>query len=67
MPQLKKDYIDTGKIRIVYKDLQFLGPDSTTLGQVSRAVWQLAPSKFADWHKAVYDNQGQEKTGWATK
>lgn len=67
MPQLKRDYIDTGKIRIVYKDLQFLGPDSTSLGLVSRAVWQLAPDKFAAWHKAVYDNQGEEHSGWATK
>lgn len=65
--QLKKDYIDTGKIRIVYKDMQFLGEDSISLGLVSRAVWELAPDKFYAWHKAVYDNQGQERTGWATQ
>lgn len=67
MPQIIKNYVDTGKVKIVFKDYQFLGPDSQTLGQVSRAVWELYPDKFYAWHKAVYDNQGTENTGWATK
>ncbi len=66
MPQILKDYVDTGKLKIVFKDYQFLGPDSQTLGKYSRAVWEVAPDKFYQWHKAVYDNQGQENTGWAT-
>ncbi|MBI3573858.1 thioredoxin domain-containing protein [Candidatus Kaiserbacteria bacterium] len=67
MPQILKEYVDTGKLKIVYKDFQFLGPDSQMLGQYSRAVWEVAPGKFYQWHKAVYDNQGTENTGWATK
>ena len=67
MPQIVKEYVDTGKVKIVFKDFQFLGPDSQTLGQYSRAVWEAAPSKFYQWHKAVYDNQGTENTGWATQ
>lgn len=66
MPQLVKEYVDTGKAKIVFKDYQFLGPDSQTLGQFGRAVWEAAPDKFYEWHKAVYDNQGTENTGWAT-
>lgn len=66
MPQVIKDYVDTGKAKIVFKDFQFLGPDSQTLGQTARAVWDVAPDKFYAWHKAVYDNQGTENTGWAT-
>lgn len=66
MPQIIKNYVDTGKVKIVFKDYQFLGPDSQTLGKVSRAVWEAAPDKFYAWHKAVYDNQGTENTGWAT-
>ncbi|HEX7724331.1 MAG TPA: thioredoxin domain-containing protein [Candidatus Paceibacterota bacterium] len=66
MTQIKRDYIDTGKIRVVYKDLQFLGPDSQTLGLTARAVWQLAPDKFVAWHKSLFDNQGRENSGWAT-
>lgn len=67
MPQIIKDYVDTGKAKIVFKDFEFLGPDSQTLGQYSRAVWETAPTKFYAWHKAVYDNQGTENTGWATQ
>ena len=66
MPQVIKNYVDTGKVKIVFKDFQFLGPDSQTLGQTGRAVWDVAPDKFYAWHKAVYDNQGTENTGWAT-
>ncbi len=67
MPQLIKNYVDTGKAKIVFKDYEFLGADSQTLGQYSRAVWDTAPDKFYTWHKAVYDNQGTENTGWASK
>ncbi len=66
MPQIIKDYVDTGKVKIVFKDFQFLGADSQTLGQTARAVWDVAPGKFYAWHKAIYDNQGTENTGWAT-
>src|SRR3989344_3858484 len=66
MPQIIKEYVDTGKVKIVFKDFQFLSEDSQRLGKVSRAVWDTTPNKFYQWHKAVYDNQGTENTGWAT-
>ena len=66
MPQIIKDYVQTGKIRVVFKDFQFLGADSQTLGLASHAVWQVNPGKFYAWHKAMFDNQGRENTGWAT-
>ncbi len=66
MPQIVSDYVKTGKAKIVFKDDQFLGADSQTLGQTARAVWDVAPDKFYAWHKTVYDNQGTENTGWAT-
>ncbi len=66
MPQIISDYVNTGKARIVFKDFEFLGADSQTLGQTGRAVWEVAPDKFYQWHKAVYDNSGTENTGWAT-
>ncbi len=66
MSQIMTDYVNTGKVKIVYKDYAFLGADSQTLGQWARAVWAVAPNKFGAWHKAMFDNQGQENTGWAT-
>ena len=66
MPQLVKDYVDTGKVRIVFKDFAFLGADSDTLGHAARAVWEVAPDKFYAWHHAIFAAQGTENTGWAT-
>lgn len=67
LPQIITNYVDTGKVKIVFKDFAFLGADSQTLGQYARAVWAVDPAKFYQWHKAIFDNQGTENTGWATQ
>jgi protein-disulfide isomerase len=64
MPQLMNDYVKTGKLRIYFKDFQFLGPDSFAAGLASRAVWEVAPKKFYDWHSAMFENQDAENGGW---
>ena len=64
---LVADYVKAGKLKIVFKDFAFLGPDSQTLALTARAVWEAYPEKFYEWHKTFFDNQGQENTGWATK
>ena len=64
---LVADYVKAGKLKIIFKDFAFLGPDSQTLAITARAVWEAYPDKFYDWHKTMFDNQGQENTGWATK
>ena len=66
-PQLIKDYVDTGKLKIVFKDFAFLGPDSDTASRAARAVWQVAPDRFRDWHKAMFDHQDQENAGWGNQ
>lgn len=67
MSQLISDYVKTGKVRIVYKDYQFLGEDSQTAGLAESAVWEVAPDKFYQWHKAMYDKQDDENAGWGKK
>ena len=66
-PQLFRDYVDTGKLRIVFKDFQFLGPDSQFAGLAARAVWEASPDKFREWHKAMFDKQDNENGGWGNK
>ncbi len=66
-PQLIKDYVDTGKVRIVFKDFAFLGPDSDVASRAARAVWAVAPDRFRDWHKAMFDHQDQENAGWGNE
>lgn len=67
IPELMTDYVNTGKVKIVFLDFPFLGPDSDTLAATAHAVWDVAPDKFYQWHKAVYDAQGEEGSGWATE
>jgi protein-disulfide isomerase len=67
MPDVVKNYVDSGKVKIVFKDFEFLGADSQSIGQFARAVWAVAPDKFYVWHKAIFQNQGRENTGWATQ
>ena len=67
VPKLVADYVKTGKLRIVFKDFQFLGPDSLTAGLAARAVWEVAPDKFYDWHSAMFAKQDGENSGWGSK
>ena len=66
MPQIVKNYVDSGKLKIVFKDYAFLGPDSQRISRYARGVWEVAPQKYYTWYKAMFDNQGDENTGWAT-
>lgn len=67
LPKLIEDYVKTGKLKILFKDFAFLGPDSQTAGYAARAVWETAPDKFYEWHKAVFDHQDDENGGWGNK
>ena len=60
MPTLIKDYVNTGKMKIVLKDYPFLGQDSQTAAEYSHAVWDLYPDKFFAWQTAMFDVQDAE-------
>ena len=68
---LVAEYVKTGKLKILFKDFAFIGlpsiPDSLNLAITAKAVWEAYPDKFYEWHKIIFDNQGQENTGWASK
>jgi protein-disulfide isomerase len=66
MPRLIEDYVKPGKLRIYFKDYQFLGPDSVAAAVAARAVWEVAPDKFYDWHHAMFAKQDDENAGWGT-
>ena len=59
-PQLVKDYVDTGKVKIVFMDFAFLGNDSITGSEYNRAVWKLYPQQYFAWRTAMYNAQDQE-------
>jgi len=60
LPQLYSRYVQTGKVKIVFKDFQFLGPNSITAGEVARAVWQAYPNDYYQWRQTIFQNQEDE-------
>ncbi len=67
LPTLIEKYVNTGKLKIVFKDFQFLGEDSQTGGLAENAVWETAPQSFGAWQKAMYEKQDDENGGWGKK
>ena len=64
LPTLKAKYVDTDKLRIVFKDFVFLGPDSQTAALFGQAVWHLYPQQYFAWREAMYNAQDEENSGF---
>ena len=60
LPILIKDYVDTGKLKIVFKDFSFLGQDSDTAALYEHAIWETYPDKFYAWREAMFKAQDDE-------
>lgn len=62
--QIMDNYVNTGKVKIVFKDFQFLGPDSATAALSARAIWDLYPDRYFDWREALFAKQDNENGGF---
>lgn len=62
--ELYTNYVQTGKLRIIFKDFQFLGPDSATAALFGRAIWEAYPERFYEWYVAMAENQDEEHGGF---
>ena len=67
LPALIKEYVDTGKLKIVFKDYAFLSEDSATAALYGRAVWELYPAKYWEWREAMYVAQDEEHGGFGNE
>jgi protein-disulfide isomerase len=59
-PDIVKNYVNTGKLKVVFKDFPFLGNDSITAGEYARSIWKLYPAQYFAWRTAMYTAQDQE-------
>lgn len=62
LPQIVQNYVADGKVKIVYKDFAFLGPDSMVDAEYARAIWALYPSQWAAWRTALYTQEPEENS-----
>ncbi|MDB5194065.1 MAG: disulfide bond formation protein DsbA [Parcubacteria group bacterium] len=60
IPEIIKNYVDTGKAKIVFKDYPFLGSDSVTGAEYGRSIWKLYPDQYFAWHTAMFTAQDAE-------
>lgn len=60
LPTLIKEYVDTGKLKIVFKDYPFLGEDSITAALYEHSIWKLYPEKFYSWREEMFKAQDDE-------
>jgi protein-disulfide isomerase len=65
LPVLVDEYVRTGKVRIVFRGLAFVGPDSE---RALRAVLGASrQNRSWDVLDALYRRQGAENRGWVTE
>ena len=69
LPELVRDHVEPGRVRVVFVALPYFGLDSMTAAVASRCVWSqvrdTGSSAYWDWHAAVLDEQGERNSGWA--
>lgn len=59
LPQIKQEYVDTGKLKVVFMDFPFQGNDSIDAARYNHAVWKLYPAHYYAWRSAVFAAQDQ--------
>jgi len=62
---LKQNYIQTGKVNLVFKDYPLNGPDSILAAEASYCAGDQG--KYWQYHDELYKNWGGERTGWVTR
>lgn len=65
LPPLIRDYVRTGKVKLVFRGLEFVGPDSDTALRAVYAAGQQ--NKLWSYLHLMFENQGTENTGWVTE
>lgn len=60
LPQIIQNYVNTGKVKIVFMDFPFLGNDSISGALYGRSIWKLYPDKYFTWREAMTAAQDQE-------
>ena len=62
-PDIVTNYIDTGKVKLLFIDIAFLGKDSVPASIASYCAEEQG--KYWDYHSFLYSNQMSIDNGWA--
>ena len=59
-----KNYVETGKVKIIFKDYNIIGPDSVRASQGAHCANEQG--LFWEYHDILYTNWTGENNGWAS-
>lgn len=59
-----KNYVDTGKVKMIFKDFTIIGTDSVTAAHAAHCASEQG--KFWEYHDILYNNWTGENNGWAS-
>jgi len=62
LPILKDEFINSGKIKMVFKDFPLNGNDSKIAGEATYCAEDQ--NKYWEYHNTLYENWAGERTGW---
>jgi len=62
---INKDFIKTGKVKLIFKDFPLNGPDSLLAAEASYCAQDQ--KKYWQYHDELYSNWKGERTGWITR
>jgi protein-disulfide isomerase len=62
-PKINATYIQTGKVNMIFKNFVTHGPDSLTAAMAAQCAKDQG--KFWNFYELLYQNQGEENSGWA--
>jgi protein-disulfide isomerase len=62
--ELFKNYVETGKVKVIFKDYTIIGPDSVTAAHAAHCANDQ--ESFWEYHDKLYNNWTGENNGWAS-
>ncbi|MSP11667.1 MAG: DsbA family protein [Chloroflexi bacterium] len=65
-PQLKS-YLTSGKVRLIFRDFPFLGPESNMAAEAGNCALDQGVDKFWQYHDLLFNKQGEENKGSFSK
>lgn len=67
-PLLMEEYIDTGKVNLVFINTLFHGEESLLASLAAESVFAQSPESYWDFHKAIYNAQPEtdHDSAWVT-
>jgi protein-disulfide isomerase len=70
-PKIIENYVQSGDVRVIFIEFPYIGENSMTAAVMNQCVWRTVqesnPDAYWRWHSAVFEAQGTENSGWASK